>query len=395
MLRHLWNYAKKLRNTSPTWALFFRVVRSPIYKAIGISAWFRALPHSIFGGAIRKENRRILMIYDLSTQPFSVGDILTFQEAGLVLLEKYGCSAVDFALVYNPVNPAVPDPSFSSINEDNCLFHLASILPVAQVNPRLGSLFLFNNHDYLNRFVIDNMNLYFPWPSAWMYFSKEYLSYRIFNELLAEYYQKNNRLPVLNSRPNVRLWVFNFMRKHIFPSIPVTVQLRRNFINDPRRNSDYDVWFKFFSACNGRYPVKFIIIGSEAEMDERFKNCPNVCTAKDFRTGVEQDLALIESAVMHMGASSGPGMLALFGSKPFLLLNSPLEPLLTLGFTRHGNFAQAFFSSPVQQYSIVPETLDLLNEEFEKMWAAVDKEFWDKIMKQPLSYAPDTYTWLR
>ncbi len=393
MWRRLWNIAKRLRNTSPPCAAVFRAVRSPIYRIIGIFAWFFALPHSIFC-VVRKEDRRVLMIYDLTSQPYSVGDILTFQEAGLVLLEKNNCAAVDFALVYNPARPAAPDPVLSGITEDNYLFHLALILPVAQMNSRLGSLFLFNSHDHLERFVADNMDRYLVWPSAGTYFSREYLIYRIYHELLAEYYQKNNRLPALNPRPNMLSWASDFMHKHVFPFLPVTVQLRKNKVN-PGRNSNYDVWLEFFTVCKEQYPVKFIIIGAESEMDERFKRCSNVLMTKDFRAGVEQDLALINGAAIHMGAASGPGSMALFGSKPFLLLNSLSEPLLTMGFIQNGNFARALFSSPVQQITVIPETLDMLNEEFKKMWAVLDRELWDKVIKQPPNNASDIYTWLR
>jgi len=379
----------------PLCVIVFHVLRSFVRSVLGIIAWFLASPHSIFG-VIRKDDRRVLMIYDLTSQPYSIGDILIFQEAGLVLLEENGCAAVDFALVYNPTHPAVPDPVLSSITEDNCLFHLGSILPVAQVNSRLGSLFLFNSHKHLERFVVDNKDRYLVWPSAGTYFSREYLLYRIFNELFVKYYRKNNRLPTLYSRPSMLSWSSNFMRKHVFPFFPVTVQLRRNSIN-PGRNSNYDVWLEFFAACNGNYPVKFIIIGAESEMDERFKHCPNVLMAKDFRTGVEQDLALINSAAIHMGAASGPGAMAYFSSTPFLLFNAPIktEALLNFGYIQNGNFARAFFSSPVQQVAVTPETLDILNEEFEKMWGALDKELWDKIIKQPSNNTSDIYTWLR
>lgn len=393
MIKRLWNYAKKLRNTSPRWASIFRTIRGPIYRVKGIVAWFLSLPRSIFY-ITRKGQRRVLMIYDLRSQPYSIGDIITFQEAGLVLLEKNGCAAVDFALVYDPAHPVAPDPVLSSITEENCLFHLASILPVAQMNPRLGSLFLFNNHEHLERFVADNMDRYVVWPSAGTYFSREYLIYRIFHEIFAGYYRENKRLPVMNPRPNMKSWASVFMREHIFPYIPVTVQLRRNKVN-PGRNSNYDVWLKFFDACKERYPAKFIIIGSEHETDERFRRCSNVLMTKDFHAGIEQDLALIAGAAIHMGASSGPGSMALFNCRPFLLVNSLSEPLLTMGFIQNGNFARAFFSSPAQQFTVVPETLDMLNEEFKKMWETLDRELWDKIIKDPSNNAADIYTWLR
>lgn len=360
---------------------------------LGLITWFFMKPIQGFL-PVRNANKRILIIYDLSAQPFSIGDILLFQEASLVLRAENGCAAVDFALVYDPTHPASHDPVLSSITEDNCMFHLASILPVAQVNPYLGSLLLFDSHAHIERFVADNTERYHVWPSAGAYISRAYLYYRIFNELLTDYYRKNNELPYLQSRPNMLSWALSFLHEHVLPAIPVTVQLRRNPIN-PDRNSNYDVWLEFFASCSKLYPAKFIVLCGESEVDERFKKCPNVLVAKDFRTHVEQDLALINIAAIHMGASSGPGIMAMFSSKPYLLLKSPLKPLIKTGFIKTGNFTRAFFASSVQQITVTAETSDMLNDEFKKMWLSLDMESWNKNIKQRSNSTADTYSWLR
>src|SRR5207253_11309312 len=110
-------------------------------RFLGLLNW----AYPILGSVLRRtppSERRLLAIYDLSTQPFSIGDILVIQEASLVVREKYGLNLVDFALVYDPQRPAASDPVFAdSINENNVMYHLASVLPVAQTNQHLGSLF--------------------------------------------------------------------------------------------------------------------------------------------------------------------------------------------------------------------------------------------------------------
>jgi hypothetical protein len=130
-------------------------------------------------------------------------------------------------------------------------------------------------------------------------------------------------------------------------------------------------------------------------MDGRFNNCPNVLIAKDYHTSIEQDLALINAAAIHMGASSGPGMMALFSAKPYLLLNAPLKPLVDAGFIQNGNFARAFFANSVQQITVSAETADMLRDAFDNMWASLDMEFWNRTIKQPIDKAADFYTWLR
>lgn len=121
-----------------------RKMLRPVYRPAKLLARFAAwaIPSMIPLGKREPVNeRRVLVIYDTSTQPFSVGDLPICQEASLILCEKHGVSLVDPAIVYDPSDPASSDPVFSaSVNEENLFFHLASLLPIAQVNPRLASV---------------------------------------------------------------------------------------------------------------------------------------------------------------------------------------------------------------------------------------------------------------
>ena len=370
-------------------------IKSSIDKIICIASWlFSSLPRILSDS--RNNDIRLLMIYDLSSQPFSIGDILLFQEASLVLREQFRVDTVDFALVFNPVKPAASDPSFSNITEENCLFNIASILPVAQVNPYLGSLFLFNSHAQLEHFVASNHKRYHFWPPAGCYATKEYMYYHIFNRLLYDYHKKHNSIPTLTSRQNMLSWARLFVEGNVLPSVPVTVQLRRNAINTAR-NSNYDAWIEFFQYCETRYPARFIIICSKSEIDERFRKLSNVVIAKDFHTDIEQDLALINFSPVHMGASAGPGIIAIFSSKPYLLIKTDVQPLLDTGFTIHGNFMQSFFSGPDQKITICGETTELLRTEFEKLWEAMDKTWLDSPSGQSKTHSINNklYSWLR
>src|SRR5438552_3803725 len=172
--------------------------------------------------------RRLLLIYDTSSQPFNIGDILIMQEGSLVLREKHHLDVVDFALVYNPEHPALSDSAFSSITEDNAMYHLASILPVAQANQHLGSLFLFNSHRNLQRFIADNADLYHVWPSGWKFGSREYLYYEVFNDLLYDHYKKHGSIPHLTCRKFLVDWAQAFYRKNVHPQVPITVNVRNN-----------------------------------------------------------------------------------------------------------------------------------------------------------------------
>ena len=316
--------------------------------------------------------RRLLVIYDFATQPFSIGDILLIQEASLVLRHGAKLDRVDLAFVYDPASPVVPDPAFSQINSENFLWHLPTVLQAAQVNPHLGSLFLFDSRRRLEEFASGNLDRYDVWPPLPQYASREYLYYRVFNEILFDHFHKEKALPRLEVRGLARTWAKGFLERYVGSDVAVTVQLRKNPAN-PARDSDYSSWISFFEACRGRYPVRFLVICAKEEVDPRLRQCPNVVVAKDHCTSVEQDLSLVDAAAMHMGASSGPSMIAIFSEKPYCLFNTDLLADRYEGSTREGDRFTLFFGSSTQSLLFGLENRDLIASEFERMWKTLER----------------------
>jgi hypothetical protein len=347
----------------------------------------------------RSSDRRLLVIYDTSSQPFSIGDILIIQEGSLALREKHSLGFVDFALVYDPKHPASADATFSSITEDNAVYHLASILPVAQVNQHLGSLLLFNSHRQLERFIADNADRYEIWPSAWRYAGRDYLYYAVFNELLYEHYRRHGSIPHLTCRPFLREWAAAFYRTHVVPQVPVTVNVRNNPAFHQHRNLNLDCWMEFFDYCEKRYPAKFVVICARSEIDDRLRARPNVLIAKDHHTSIEQDLALIHASAIHMGAGSGPVSMAWFHDRPYLMVNTVYGP----GYFAHAemiiqeepDIQRFWFSGPLQRIAGGPETTELLIAEFERMWASVDLGALDRSTAEVIDRPAEMRTWLR
>lgn len=311
---------------------------------------------------------RLLLIYDFSSQPFSVGDILIFQEASLVLRELHDLGTVDIALVYDPTRPVVSDPAFEHVRPESFLFHLSSILPAAQVNPYLGTLLLFDSPSKLEKYVADNIDSYYVWPSFADYASHKYLYYHCFNKLFVDCFTRKGVLPSLCSRPAVNSWAREFLEKHAHRKIPVSVQLRRNPSN-PARNSDYGSWIDFFRYCANHYPVQFIVICSPGEIDPVLRQLGNVVVAKDSHTSLEQDLALIEASSMHMGASSGPGTIAIFNSKPYCMFGFDANALLSKVLITEEHRVRFFFAKKEQYWVRQAETYELLVREFKFLWA--------------------------
>jgi hypothetical protein len=337
----------------------------------------------------KRRAKRVLAIYDLTSQPFSIGDMIAVLEASLVVRENCGAEAIDFAIVYDRDQPACPDPQFASINEDNLLFHLASILPVAQVNQYLGSLVVFDSHAQLVHYIASDDDRYCVWPSAPGVAIKRYLYYTLTNDLLYEYFQEHGVIPYLTCRKFIADWAFAFYYDRVHPNVPVSVQIRNNKLISTVRNSRMDAWFDLFSHCASRHPVTFVVACAISEVDDRLRSFPNVIIAKDHGTTIEKDLAFIQTAPFHMGASSGPGQLVVYNPNPYLLVNSTLIPDRYRGLIREGPFVRFFFSGPLQLHTLEPETSSLLIDQFERFWATIDVAAWNaRVESQGQSQKP-------
>jgi hypothetical protein len=324
----------------------------------------------------REGERRLLVVYDLAYQPYSIGDIIHVQEAALALREIHDAGMIDFAMVYDHHDPSPIDEAYAGINRDNVHHYLSSLLPVLQVNAYLGSVMIFNSHEQLEKYVSDNKNRYVVWPSAGKYASGLYLNYLIFNEVLYGYYQIHGSIPSLTCRPFLRDAAFSFFYRHVWPDIPVTVQMRNNPSYGTHRNAHIESWIEFFNGCRGRYPVKFVVICSLSEVDNRLRECSNVIIAKDQHTNIELELAMIHEAAMHMGSSSGMATMAEFNDKPYFIVNTDINLERYKGMIREDNFVRFFFASPFQRFSFGQETPELLAEQFERMMSTVDTGKW-------------------
>ena len=335
-------------------------------RALGILRW-ASVAAGILAERKDSSGRRLLIVYDLSAQPFSVGDVLIFQEASLVLRERFGLALIDFAVVFDPRQPVVNDPAFRDIDSGSFLFHLSYILPAAQVNAHIGSLFLFDSHRQLESFIAESGERYQTWPELGLYASREYLFYRCFNELFHEHYRQHGSLPPLRSRPAVAAWAQGFLEAHGPGRVAGTVQLRRNPAN-PSRDSRYEHWIALFDYCAARYPVTFFVICAHSEIDPRLRGRANVVVVKDHGTGLEQDLALIEASRFHMGAASGPGTIAQFNEKPYCIFGWKVRLDLLEHVVQEGHRHRFAFSGPLQSWIMQEETNELLVSEFERLW---------------------------
>lgn len=262
-----------------------------------------------------------MIVYDLRTQPLSIGDFLNYMEVGEIIGDR------DLAFSYDPANPVIRSPAFAHINAGNFMQHFAPYLS-------------FTDKVFTKR-------AYGEWPPA--RHRNEYVHYYIHNEVL-----KNGIKPLtMKSLP----WAQEFLKAH---DAKYVIQVRNNS-RTTNRNSNWMAWVQFLR----RRKENFVLIGSPAEARDELR-LPNVIVAKDHKTTMEQDMALVEAADVFMGASSGPATVAIFNHKPYRVFNTNVSHGWVDGYVMEGVRGRFRFAVGNQVMIKGAESADLIEKEFEE-----------------------------
>jgi len=369
-----------------------------VRRCIRFIAWIIKTSFFLLVGEVGSK-KRILLIYDTSSQPLSIGDIIIVQAASLALVTKYQCESVDFVLLYDPLDPISSDKTYSEINNENVFYYLSSVLPISQINQFLGSVMVLNSKDLLTKIIVDNAETYEVWPPSWRFASRDYLYYEIFDKVIYGYYKEFGQRIRLICRPFLLRWAKDYFIGNVFPQIPITINIRNNQAYQQHRNSNLDAWYQFFLHCESKFPVKFIIICSQSEIDKRFRKLSNVIFSKDIGAGIEQELALIQCSAFHMGVGSGPISMAWFGDKPYLMVNTKYPPgyfenedmLVSIG----EGLSRFCFATEFQRIYSEVETASFLIEQFSIFMREVNMNEWQGQSGSSQNQKDSLSTWLR
>jgi len=314
-----------------------------------------------------ESEKRILAICDFRVMPWTVGELLYFQEMTLMLRLEHNVDKVDTVWLCDPNNPARRD---QGITAENYHYYLSVLLPLAYVNPHLGSFMLMDSPEALKSYVIDNLHRYYVFPPAKevLGLQRAYTGY--FNRAL-NFYAHHGFIPHLSCKPAMNMWAHSFLQQEIRPYLPIVVHLR-NRADSVARNSKLDCWLEFFKFCRDRFNVKFIVIGTREESDPRVRSLQNVIFSKDYGTTVEQDCALIQTSLMYMGGSSGVMVMAIFSNVPYIWFNPrPIHENIV-----HGS--QLPFATSLQRLVWKPETTESIIDEFTDIFGQIDISQWEQ-----------------
>ena len=319
---------------------------------------------------VPKSEKRILAIWDFRTVPYSIGDLMVLHERTQILRLTHQVDKVDICFVCDPRHP-VRKLGQQGVTPDNFHYHFSALVSTVYLNPHVGSFFLFDSHDQLEGFVADNVERYQIWPGGKEYVAR-HSAYGDNFDSIQDFFRKNGFIPYLDYRSSTLEWAYTFYRKHIRPDFPVVVHLRNNPFSGAPRNARLDAWLEFFKSCEGRFDVKFVLIGAAGEIDERFRHLPNTLIAKDYHSTVEQDLVLAYSGLIYLGSSSGPSAAAIFSQTPYVIFGyRPANEIVPYG----GRFN---FATDTQKLIWETETADILMEQFSGLFHRVDKLGWEE-----------------
>ena len=312
-------------------------------------------------------DRRILAIWDFRTSPYSIGDMLYFNEVTMIQRLIHKVDKVDICLTFDSTNTS--PSAVNIIRADDNYYHVSTLLPVVTTNPNLGSFYIFDSQERLEAFLMANVDRYHIFPPLKEYLNKFPSSASNFN-FINKFYRKNGFIPYLSCQPNIIKWACTFINRNVEPYFPVVVHLRNQQLFT-ERNARLDCWLEFFKYCNGKFNVKFVLIGAMEETDDRFRQFPNVVVAKDFGTTVVQDLALIQTSLLFLGVSSGPNIMAIFSDTPYVIFN--FTPY-TESDIPYGS--KPAFATDLQKMAWEPENTDMLIREFSELYSKINLSEW-------------------
>jgi hypothetical protein len=209
-------------------------------------------------------------------------------------------------------------------------------------------------------------------------------------ELLGAYFEAARAIPGPVPRQVMLGWSRDFYAVQVLPAAPVTVSIEAP-------TGDLTAWVDFFSHCQGRYPVKFILLSASSEGVDAFRRLPNVVIAADYFINLEQEITLVITALTHLGSHTPLAEVANLAGQLLTQVNFPAGPSFPAGMLLDGGTYRRYgFAPAIQRLWPVPAQAELLQAEFERIWASLNPAEWLARLRASINQtAPDMAMWLR
>jgi hypothetical protein len=275
--------------------------------------------------------RRVLGVWDFENGRAVIGDAFSFQVILLIVAEEHRLDTIDACFIN-------PRPTKKNIYQITDKAQIENIISVCKVNPKLGSVFYFNDNDQFSHFFHATRHSYVVFPHPLVPFATVTNLHH-----LTGFFEKKGYLPRLRSDPRDLSWANAFIEEYCSGQIPVSAALRRNQ-RDRDKNAPLGPWLDFFDAAARRYPqFKFVVVGTRDEVVPELMGRKNLVFAKMAGgSTLLQDMALIEVTEGFLGHNSGISTYPWFIGKPSLLFGTD---------RRHVHWGHAI--SPGEEYNFL------------------------------------------
>jgi hypothetical protein len=138
---------------------------------------------------------------------------------------------------------------------------------------------------------------------------------------IQKHYKKNGRIPRLSVKDELLGRAVDLIRDKSKKALSVAVHLKSNPKLVGQSNANLAAWRSLF-IFGQSFPAHFFLVGDE-QTNADFRDLPNVSIAYDANFTLDGYLALIQACELFMGMMSGPGNMALFGAKPYVIFKNP------------------------------------------------------------------------
>jgi hypothetical protein len=328
-----------------------------------------------FKAEISRSRNRVLGILDFRYAPVALGDTVTWLTKLQVLAHTHNLNDVELLI-------AAPPGAWSSapyINAYNYPAALQNIFPAILCAPMATSVRLFTTptpQSYAQRMIGAMLSGAPTWPGMVSHLKRnmDYHSHLKINE----FFERNRWIPKLGPPKGFATETEAFRQKYLAGRDPIILNIRHSAFTDSpdslKRDSPGDVWYEFLRLAIARWPTAyFVLVGDFGSWERRIALLPNVIVPRTLGLGLGHELSLMLGGIPFFGSSSGFAAVATFSDVPYCIMRYQYGAtgyLKGIGFPAGSDHFP--FASNNQWLSWVPETVDLLQEMFSRLWSAVD-----------------------
>lgn len=278
-------------------------------------------------------NQRLLAVWDFSSRPYSLGDILNFCIEVSMQVKRLNKDGADIYVLADPVIPAAGSQRGFIVRE-NYHQYLLDIMDAFFFCEDQRSIHIVSDRAELDAMLITaTQQDVLTYPRFDVYTeelngrkSQHHSNFGLMNKFKDEF----GYFPKLKAPEGIKVLsnnlTFGFKPDTIF--VAVHLRQRRNEAGTLAggkvgRDAHFDHWIEFFEHAFQQHPnVTFVVCGRPAEFTRKLYQLPNVLILKAYGMNLQHELAMILEADLFMGSNSGPATVAIFSDTPYYIFQT-------------------------------------------------------------------------